>query len=134
MRIIKITSLILGVFFIGSSNYILYGLFTGLYGEGFLQGLALYLLGGFTYILGLGMLIGAYLLTPSRDLAVSISLSISGIIHLATIFLISLVNLEGLIIMAPQTGLSITMGIVFIYLAYRKARPRLVEIGVAEMI
>lgn len=131
MRFFKYLGLILSIFFIGSSNYILYLLWNNRIGGGFLQGLSLYILAGITYLTGI-VIIGVIYLTASgrRDIPTGLTLLILGVIHFIVLILTGLSNLEALIIWAPQTGLSIFMGGLLIYLSSRKLRRRLVEIGV----
>ena len=128
MGFLKVLGGVVGVLFILSSNYILYGLWNGYYGGGLLYGLSLYFLAGFTYFLGVISLMIIYLTSGGRDIVTGIAFAISGIIHFAVIGLTALNNFEVLLIWAPQTGLSIVMGSLFLYLSARKFRRRIVEI------
>lgn len=135
MGFFKYLGLVLGLFFVGSSNYILYLIWNGMLDGGILYGLSMYFLAGVTYLIGISILGIIYFAGSGfRDISTGITFLAAGFIHFTVLILTGINNPEVLLLWAPQTGLSILMGSLALYLGVRKLRRRLVEIAVPAYI
>lgn len=128
-RILKTVGVVVGLFLIGSSNYILNMVVQG-QAMDISYGVGLYMIAGITYLFGLVLLGAAYVLSSGRrDVLLGISLVIAGLLHYYPIVNALFTDVTLIFLWSIQFSFSILMSFLLFYLAYRKLRRRLVEIS-----
>ncbi len=129
--VLKLIGSVISLFLIGSSNYMLYNLMTG--GEvDALVAITNYVVAAISFFMGVTILFILYLTSPGwrRDLILTLTLLTASIFEFLPIVYTALEDIAIVINWAPQTALNLMFGLGFLYMAFRKAKPKPVSVEI----